>query len=138
MKDGREGKQMIIIGYAGYELEKAKPNTSEDFFNRSEVTYILNGKEKTFSVLYVRYFEEVLQEITPFEGNPVCKVEEQDIYLRDIVAISCLVKDKELRAQKSLYLNNIEEFKQYFNEETVVKVKEILDELDKKKRIEIA
>lgn len=39
---------MIIIGYAGYELEKAKPNTSEDFFNRSEVTYILNNKERTF------------------------------------------------------------------------------------------
>ncbi|CAM4016100.1 hypothetical protein BAQ48_05810 [Bacillus luti] len=129
---------MIIIGYAGYELEKAKPNTSEDFFNRSEVTYILNGKEKTFSVLYLRYFEEVLQEITPFEGNPVCKVEEQDIYLRDIVAISCLVKDKELRAQKRLYLNNIEEFKQYFNEETVVEVQEILAELHKNKRIEIA
>ena len=46
------------------------------------MTYILNGKEKTFSVLYVRYFEEVLQEITPFEGNPVYKVEEQNIYLR--------------------------------------------------------
>ena len=56
------------------------------------MTYILNGKEKTFSVLYVRYFEEVLQEITPFEGNPVYKVEEQNIYLRDIVAICCLMK----------------------------------------------
>ncbi|MEC2395373.1 hypothetical protein P9X05_29720, partial [Bacillus toyonensis] len=115
---------MIIIGYAGHELEKAKPNTSEDFFNRSEVTYILNDKEKTFSVLYVRYFEEVIQEITPFEGNPVCKVEEQDIYLRDIVAICCLVRDKELRAQKRLYLNNIEEFQQYFDERTVLKVQE--------------
>ena len=129
---------MIIIGYAGHELEKAKPNTSEDFFNRSEVTYILNDKEKTFSVLYVRYFEEVIQEITPFEGNPVCKVEEQDIYLRDIVAICCLVKDKELRAQKRLYLNNIEEFQQYFDEGTVLKVQEILAELHKNKRIEIA
>ncbi|WP_336991763.1 hypothetical protein [Bacillus toyonensis] len=129
---------MIIIGYAGHELEKAKPNTSENFFNRSEVTYILNDKEKTFSVLYVRYFEEVIQEITPFEGNPVCKVEEQDIYLRDIVAICCLVKDKELRAQKRLYLNNIEEFQQYFDERTVLKVQEILAELHKNKRIEIA
>ncbi|PEK89609.1 hypothetical protein COF75_19110 [Bacillus toyonensis] len=129
---------MIIIGYAGHELEKAKPNTSEDFFNRSEVTYILNDKEKIFSVLYVRYFEEVIQEITPFEGNPVCKVEEQDIYLRDIVAICCLVKDKELRAQKRLYLNNIEEFQQYFDERTVLKVQEILAELHKNKRIEIA
>ena len=29
MKEGRE--YMIIKGYVGYELEKAKPNTSEDF-----------------------------------------------------------------------------------------------------------
>ncbi|KAA0750478.1 hypothetical protein DN389_00050 [Bacillus sp. AY3-1] len=129
---------MIIIGYAGYKLEKAKPNTSEDFFNRSEVTYILNNKERTFSVLYVRYFEEVLQEITPFEGNPVCKVEEQDIYLRDIVAICCLLKENEHRMQKRLYLNNIEAFQQYFDEETLVKVQEILAELHKNKRVEIA
>ena len=129
---------MIIIGYAGYELEKEKPNTSEDFFNRSEVTYILNDKERTFSVLYVRYFEEVLQEITPFEGNSVCKIEEKDIYLRDIVAICCLLKENELRMQKRLYLNNIEEFQQYFDAGTVVKVQEILAELHKNKRVEIA
>ncbi|MBE7118818.1 hypothetical protein [Bacillus cereus] len=129
---------MIIIGYAGYELEKEKPNTSEDFFNRSEVTYILNNQEKTFSVLYVRYFEEVLQEITPFEGNPVYKVEEQDVYLRDIVAIACLVNNKELRAQKRLYLNEVTDFQRYFDEGTVVKVQEILAELHKNKRVEIA
>ncbi|EJQ62502.1 hypothetical protein [Bacillus mycoides] len=129
---------MIIIGYAGYELEKAKPNTSEDFFNRSEVTYILNNQEKTFSVLYVRYFEEILQESTSFEGNPVYKVEEQDVYLRDIVAIACLVKDKELRAQKRLYLNEVTDFQRYFDEGTVVKVQEILAELHKNKRVEIA
>lgn len=129
---------MIIIGYAGYELEKAQPNTSEDFFNRSEVTYILNNQEKTFSVLYVRYFEEILQEITSFEGNPVYKVEEQDVYLRDIVAIACLVKDKELRAQKRLYLNEVTDFQRYFDEGTVVKVQEILAELHKNKRVEIA
>ncbi|HHT7187908.1 TPA: hypothetical protein ACTZ5N_001140 [Bacillus cereus] len=128
---------MIIIGYAGYELEKAKPNTSEDFFNRSEVTYILNDKEKTFSVLYVRYFEGIVQEITNLKGNPVYKVEEQDIYLRDIVAICCLVKDKELLTQKRLYVNNIEEFQRYFDEETMVKVQEILAELHKDKRVEI-
>ncbi|PGO33948.1 hypothetical protein CN984_01350 [Bacillus cereus] len=129
---------MIIIGYAGYELEKAKPNTSEDFFNRSEVTYVLNNQEKTFSVLYVRYFEEILQEITPFEGNPVYKVEEQDVYLRDIVAIACLVNNKELRAQKRLYLNEATDFQRYFDEGTVVKVQEILAELHKNKRVEIA
>ncbi|KFN01557.1 hypothetical protein D0U04_02445 [Bacillus clarus] len=129
---------MIIIGYAGYELEKAKPNTSEDFFNRSEVKYIVNNQEKTFSVLYVRYFEEILQEITLFEGNPVFKVEKQDIYLRDIVALTCLVKNKELRTQKRLYINIMEDFQQYFDDATVVKVQEILKGLHKNKRVEIA
>ncbi|KOS28974.1 hypothetical protein ADK17_08895 [Bacillus anthracis] len=129
---------MIIIGYAGYELEKAKPNTSEDFFNRSEVTYILNNKERTFSVLYVRYFEEVLQGITLFEGITVCQVEEEDLHLRDIVAICCLLKENELRTQKRLYLNNIEEFQQYFDKETLLKVQEILAELHKNKRVEIS
>lgn len=51
---------MIIKGYVGYELEKEKFNILEDFFNRFEVIYILNGKEKIFLVLYVWYFEEVL------------------------------------------------------------------------------
>ena len=40
--------------------------------------------------------------------------------------------------QKRLYLNNIEEFQQYFDEEIVVKVQEILAELYKNKRVEIA
>ncbi|PFK29142.1 hypothetical protein COI93_23560 [Bacillus cereus] len=129
---------MIIIGYAGYELEKAQSNTSEDFFNRSEITYILGEQEKTFSVLYVRYFEEILQEITPFEGNPVFKIEEQDIYLRDIVALACFVKNKEFRGQKRVYINATEDFQKYFDEKTVVKVQNILAELHKNKKVEIA
>ncbi|MFJ8527159.1 hypothetical protein [Bacillus sp. NPDC094106] len=128
---------MIIIGYAGYELEKAQPNTSEDFFNRSEVTYIVNDQKKNLSVLYVRYFEEILEEITPFEGNPVFKIEEQDIYLRDIVALTCLVKNKELVGQKRVYMNMVEDFQQYFNDKTVMKVQEILTELHKNKQVEI-
>lgn len=128
---------MVIIGYAGYELEKAQPNTSEDFFNRSEVIYILNEQEKTFSVLYVRYFEEILQEITPFEGNPVFKIEEKDIYLRDIVALACFVKNKELREQKRVYINEVEDFQKYFDDKTVVKVQNIMAELHKNKKVEI-
>ncbi len=49
---------MLLKKCEGYELEKEKSNTSEDFFNRSEVVYVENGKEKTLHVLYVRYFDE--------------------------------------------------------------------------------
>ncbi len=81
--------------------------------------------------------KKLYKKLLLFEGNPVCKVENQDIYLRDIVAICCLLKENELRMQKRLYLNNIEEFQQYFDEEIVVKVQEILAELHKNKRVEI-
>ncbi|KEK23726.1 hypothetical protein [Bacillus gaemokensis] len=128
---------MLVIGYVGYELEKAQPNTSEDFFNRSEMTYILDGQEKTFSVLYLRYFEEILQEFTSFEGNPVFKIEEQDIYLRDIVALACFIKNKELRGQKRVYINIIEDFQKYFDDKTMVKVQEIMIQLHKNKKVEI-
>lgn len=48
------------------------------------------------------------------------------------------MKDKELRAQKRLYLNEVTDFQRYFDEGTVVKVQEILAELHKNKRVEIA
>ncbi len=55
---------MVIIGYAGYELEKAQPNTSEDFFNRSEVTYILGEQKKHFlyymSVILKKFYKKLL------------------------------------------------------------------------------
>lgn len=43
---------MLINQSGGYELEKEKSNTSEDFFNRSEVTFVDEGEEKpyTFSI----------------------------------------------------------------------------------------
>ncbi|ABS21512.1 hypothetical protein ACQVUL_02405 [Bacillus cytotoxicus] len=128
---------MIITGYAGWELEKAQPNTSEDFFNRSEFTYICNGKEKTFSILYVRYFEEILHEITPFEGKPVFKIEGKDIYLRDIAALAYFLKNPDIYRQKRVYINRIEDFQDIFDESVVGKVQEILVELHEKKQVEI-
>lgn len=101
------------------------------------MTYILEGQEKTFSVLYVRYFEEILQEITPFEGNPVFQIEEQDIYLRDIVALVCFIKNEEFRGQKRMYINIIEDFQKYFDTETVGRVQDIIVELHKNKEVEI-
>lgn len=47
-------------------------------------------------------------------------------------------KRERARTQKRLYLNNIEEFQQYFDKETLLKVQEILAELHKNKRVEIS
>ncbi|MFX3624725.1 MAG: hypothetical protein ACE3JP_11910 [Ectobacillus sp.] len=122
---------MIIKAYTGYELVKAQPNTSEDYFNRSEVTYINDGMERTLHVLYIRYFEEQLQEFTPFEGNPVFKLEGRDVTFKEIAALLCLVNCPAFANRKRIYINTIEEFRTYIDSKTVQRVQEIIEQLHK-------
>ncbi|WP_180850357.1 hypothetical protein [Bacillus sp. UMB0893] len=98
---------MIIKNGRGYELEKEMPNTSEDFFNRSEVTFVSSKTEKTFHVLYVRYFEQVFTEQNAelFAG--------QDLRLKDILALICIIQNESLLMRKRLYINTEEEFQSY-------------------------
>lgn len=100
---------MIIKNGRGYELEKEMPNTSEDFFNRSEVTFVSSKTEKTFHVLYVRYFEQVFTEKNAalFEG--------QELRLKDIMALICIIQNESLLMRKRLYINTEEEFQSYLN-----------------------
>jgi hypothetical protein len=128
---------MIITECKGYELEKEKPNTSEDYFNRSEITYIEDGVEKNLHVLYVRYYEEQLNKYTPFEVNPVFQFEGNEIYLRDLVALVCLMKNPGLRHRKRLYINTEKEFQHYFQDINFEKIKELLSDLLNKPRVEI-
>jgi hypothetical protein len=128
---------MIITECKGYELEKEKPNTSEDYFNRSEITYIEDGVEKNLHVLYVRYYEEQLNKYTPFEVNPVFQFDGHEIFLRDFVALVCLMKNPGLRHRKRLYINTEKEFQHYFQDINFEKIKELLSDLKSKKRVEI-
>ena len=105
---------MKIIQCTGYELEKEKSNTSEDFFNRSEITYIDDGVEKNLHVLYVRYFDEIFTEFTPFQQDPVFTAGEKLVYFKEIVALICLLKNPGLRQRKRVYLNDPQEFATYF------------------------
>ncbi len=105
---------MIIKQCNGYELEKAQSNTSEDFFNRSEVVFNENGEEKTFHLLYVRYFDELLPEVTPFKQEPLFVIQERNIYFKDIVALVCLLSNPSYRTRKRVYINSQEEFLSYF------------------------
>lgn len=120
---------MILQELKGYELTKAQPNTSEDFFNRSEVTYIHSGMERTLYVLYVRYFEEHLSEFTPFAGNPVFKVEEREVTFKEIVALACLLKQPGLVNRKRVYINTKEELGTYFDAETVQRVQQVVERM---------
>jgi hypothetical protein len=110
----------------GYELEKEKSNTSEDFFNRSEVTFIEGSEEKTLHVLYVRYFDEFFQEFTPYQQNPIFAKDDIQVMFKDIVALVCLIKNPGLRNRKRLYINSKKEFASYFQDIDFEKLPEIV------------
>ncbi|AST92301.1 MULTISPECIES: hypothetical protein [Sutcliffiella] len=123
---------MIIKECRGFELEKAKPNTSEDFFNQSEITFIENGTEKKFNVLYVRYFEESFSQILSlgYENNPLFKVGDREVELKDIVALTCLIKNPSFKERKRLYINTKEDFASYFEQVNVQKLKEVIEAIE--------
>ena len=106
---------MIIKECSGYELEKAQKNTSEDFFNRSSVTYIEDGEEKTFQLLYLRYFDEIFSELTPYNQEPLFAAGGKDIHFKDIVALVCLLNKPENKKRKRTYINTQEELAASFD-----------------------
>ncbi|WP_042355735.1 hypothetical protein [Bacillus rubiinfantis] len=128
---------MLITECKGYELEKEKSNTSEDFFNRSEVTFVVNGVERTLNVLYVRYFDEIFSEFTPFQQDPIISNDENEVSFKDIVALVCLLKKPELESRKRLYINSKQEFAAYFQGINVNKLQEIFMALGEKKGYEL-
>ncbi|MCH6268368.1 MULTISPECIES: hypothetical protein [Neobacillus] len=123
---------MLIKECKGYELEKEKSNTSEDFFNRSEITFVEDGTEKTLHVLYVRYFDSIFQEFTPFKQNPIFAQDGLEVSFKDVVALVCLLKNPGLRGRKRLYINSKQEFASYFQGINFEKLPEIFSSLKQK------
>ncbi|WP_078545976.1 hypothetical protein [Litchfieldia alkalitelluris] len=98
----------------GYELEKAQSNTSEDFFNQSEVIFTDQGEEKTFHLLYVRYFDEQLLEVIPFDQEPLFTSGDRSVTIKDIVGLICLLSNPSFRKRKRVYINSVDELISYF------------------------
>jgi hypothetical protein len=117
---------LLITKCIGYELEKEKSNTSEDFFNRSEVTFMDGSEEKTLHVLYVRYFDELFHEFTPYQQNPILTKNNIEVTFKDIVGLVCLLKNPGLRERKRLYINSKQEFASYFQDIDFDKLPEIV------------
>ncbi len=128
---------MFIKHCSGYELEKEKSNTSEDFFNRSEVTYLIEGEEKTLHVLYLRYFDEKVNIFTPFQQDPLFKAGTRDIYFKDIIAIACLLKNPELRNRKRVYINSEKEFASILQGLDFNKIEEVFNHIELQNGYEI-
>ena len=129
---------LIIKECIGYELEKEKSNTSEDFFNRSEVTFMEGSVEKTLHVLYVRYFDESFQEYTPYQQNPILTKGDIQVTFKDIVALVCLIKNPGLRNRKRLYINSKYEFASYFQDIDFEKLPEIVLSVKQNNNFEIS
>jgi hypothetical protein len=128
---------LLITKCIGYELEKEKSNTSEDFFNRSEVTFIDGSEEKTLHVLYVRYFDELFQEFTPYHQNPILTKDNIEVTFKDIVALVCLIKNPGLRERKRLYINSKQEFASYFQDIDFDKLPEIVLAVTQNQKFEL-
>ena len=118
----RVGLFMIVIKECkGYELEKSKPNTSEDFFNKSLVLYEADGEEKKLEILYLRYFDEIKDQFTPFTGDPI---------FEDIVALAALIKHPEYKNRKSVYINSVEQISALLKDLPLEKIKEVFQSLE--------
>ncbi|MDF1507666.1 hypothetical protein PZE06_05650 [Robertmurraya sp. DFI.2.37] len=128
---------MFITECKGYELEKTKSNTSEDFFNKSEVIFKDAGIEKTFQVLYVRYFDEFISEFTPYQSEPIFEAGSRSVQFKDIVALACLIKNPEFRNRKRVYMNSKTEFSSLFKELDFGKLTSIFTELENGKGFEL-
>jgi hypothetical protein len=103
---------LLIHHIEGKELEKEKPNTSEDFFNRSEASYEWNGEKHTLHLLYVRFFEEKLED--ELTNDPFWKPYLQSFKIRDLAALAALAKHEKFLKRKRVYINDYEEFRNLF------------------------
>ena len=109
---------MFIKQCSGYELEKEKSNTSEDFFNRSEVTFLDDGEE-------------------PYEQDPIFKAGSREVFFKEIIAITCLLKNPELRHRKRVYINSEREFVLLFQGLDFSKFAELFQHIEENKGYEI-
>ncbi len=119
---------MEILSCIGYELEKEKPNSPEDFFNRSTVTYRQNGQLKEFQVIYIRYFEEILFKQ---EEEDLTSVKEllTDYPVKDVFALLCLLQNSHFQERKRVYINSESLFLTMFKNFPYIQMREILNKV---------
>ena len=122
---------MEILSCIGYELLKEKPNSPEDFFNRSIVTYKHNGKIKEFQVIYIRYFEEVLLQTENEEISQIKELLTVDYTLKDIIALLTLLQNPGFQERKRVYINSESTFLAIFKNIRFTQIKEILNNMEK-------
>lgn|SRR5690606_8919237 len=104
---------MQIVSSSGFECEKHLPNSPAEMFNKSEVTYMHEGKRRQLTITYVRYFDTYLEEQNIY--NP----EETGIPFYQIYALLILMKHNGYVESEQLYYNNTQKFLDSFNQEDI-------------------
>ena len=122
---------MIIKECRGFELKKDSPASPEDSFNRSEITYVEDGMEKTLSVIYLRYFEEFKSEYLPYEDDPLFVANGREVYFRDIVAFVMRKYHPEGADRKRLYFNNQSDFEACFKQVDIRELQSVFNDIQK-------
>ncbi|MDM5338810.1 hypothetical protein QUF84_16475 [Fictibacillus enclensis] len=110
-----------IRSFAGYELQKEKSNSPEDLFNRSEVKYTHQGKDRSFELLYVRFLEEQLPDLT----EQLTMENGEQLAVKDIAALACLMQADGYLERRKVYINNQDQFSILFQNLDWNKVKKI-------------
>ncbi|WP_221565277.1 hypothetical protein [Alkalihalobacillus sp. TS-13] len=128
---------MIITSINGEELEKSKSNSPEEFFNRSEVTFRDGKSEKTLAVLYVRYFDEKISELSSFETEELFEMDGRIIHLREIIALLALKTNPAYAKRHRVYINDEQQFAALFNGVDERSIQEIVNKIINEGRYEL-
>jgi|HigsolmetaAR205D_1030408.scaffolds.fasta_scaffold20966_2 hypothetical protein len=94
---------MKLISVAGENCPPSKGGSPADTFDRSMATWEENGKQKTVTVTYVRYFAKVLAE------KGVYDEEAEGVPVNHLAAVLYAEKHPQARESRH-YINDTEEF----------------------------
>lgn len=98
---------MKLISVAGESVPPSKGGSPADTFDRSIATWEENGRQKTVTVTYVRYFAKVLAE------RGIYDQEAEGVPVNHLVAVLFTEKNPDVQENRH-YINDTEQFVQLF------------------------
>lgn len=123
---------ILITKCEGAQLEKSSPASPEDSFVRSMVRFEADGREKTFHLVYLRFFEDDMAAYTPFSGDPLYTVGRREVMFKDIAAFAAFIQHPEFQNRKRVYVTDREKFTPLFQNLDYAKVKSLFETIESK------
>ncbi|TCT25626.1 hypothetical protein EDD68_103181 [Melghiribacillus thermohalophilus] len=128
---------MKILSCSGSQLEKSSRTSPEDAFIRSQVTFQDGDREKTFSLLYLEYFDQKFAEFTPFQEDPIIQIGNKTYDFKDVAALAALLAHPEYVNRKREYVHDLVDFQGLMKKAGWDVVKQILMKLADGKEYEV-